>query len=291
MKGDPKADPSVSGPALTNANNGNFWNILMPVQSRPQFGDSFMKRRKESLEIGTRMPWRQRKDIAVWRGNLGCTQGCGPRGKAYFPNSHVDECRDDSPHWNPNEVGIVYGCAEDLHSKSGGWMRHYRVQLVRQTVACGEVCGLDAKFPDIGGEHRPFVMNYTGEKGISKWLGGGMNDEMTAQHRYVFHVGNNGYADRSRRMFALGNLVLMVENGWKEWFHSLLRPWVHYIPIKEDSSDVCEKLQWARAHPEEAEAIAGRGRAFIEKCFNVDFVNLYVAEVMRQLGDLWSRGN
>merc|ERR1719416_253412 len=140
-------------------------------------------------------------------------------------------------------------------------MRHYRVQLARQTIVCGATCGFDAKFAGIGTEHR-----------------------------YVFHVGNNGYADRSWRMFALGCVVLMVENGWQEWYFSLLKPWVHFIPIKEDSSDVCEKLQWARAHPAEAEAIAARGRAFIETCFDVNLVNLYVAELMRQLGELWALG-
>lgn len=290
MKGDPNADPKNAGPALTNANNGNFWNILMPVQSRPQHMDDFMGKRETALKLGKKIAWKDRKDIAVWRGSLGCTQGCGHRGPAYFPNAVIKSCRDDSPHWDPNVVGIVYGCAEDKKTNTGGWMRHYRVQLARQTIACGDVCGLDAKFAGIGTEHRPFFQNYTGQEGLAVWIGGGMKDPITAEHRYVFHVGNNGFADRSWRMFALGCVVLMVENGWQEWYFSLLKPWVHFIPIKEDSSDVCEKLQWARAHPEEAEAIAARGRAFIETCFDVDLVNLYVAELMRQLGELWALG-
>ena len=39
--------------------------------------------------------------------------------------------------------------------------------------------------------------------------GGYMDDEATSGYRYVFHVGNNGYADRSWRMFALGCVVLL----------------------------------------------------------------------------------
>merc|ERR1712083_935681 len=125
---------------------------------------------------------------------------------------------------------------------TGLWMNHYRVQLVRYSVACGEQCGIDAKF------------------------------------QYVFHVGNNGYADRSWRMFALGSTILLVENGWKEWYFSLLEPYVHYIPIKHDASDACEKLAWARANPAKAKAIADRGRAFVEQCMTLDLVNLYCAE-------------
>merc|ERR1712187_306069 len=106
-----------------------------------------------------------------------------------------------------------------------------------------------------------------------------------------FHVGNNGYADRSWRMFALGSTVLLVDNGWKEWYFSLMKPYVHYIPIKHDSSDACEKLSWARANPDKARSIAAQGKAFIEKCFTYELVDLYCAEMMRQLGALWERGH
>jgi len=289
-KSDPKADPSLAGPALTNSNNGNFWNIMMPVQSRPQFNDKFKDNRIKALALGKKVPWKERKDTAVWRGNLGCSLGCGWRGKAYFPDNHLDDCRDDSPHWDPNKVGIVYGCGDDRHEKVGAWMRHWRWALATYSATCGKECGIDAKFPDIGGEHRPFVVNYTGSD-ISRWVGGYMDDEKSAQHKYIFHVGNNGYADRSWRMFALGSVILLIDTGWEEWYWSMLQPFVHYVPIKADISDACEKLQWLRENPEEAEAIANRGRDFIEGCLNLDMVNIYCAEVMRQMGELWERGH
>lgn len=289
MKGDPVADPSVAGPALTNANNGNFWNLLMPVQSRPQYGPKFLENRKKSLKLGGQVPFRDRKDVAVWRGNMGCSAGCGPRGKAYFPDNHIENCRDDSPHWDPNKIGIVYGCADDRYEKTGAFMKHWRWALATYSSYCKQECGIDAGFPDIGGEHRPFVVNYTGPD-ISRWVAGYMDDKQTAASRYVFHVGNNGYADRSWRMFALGAVVLVVDSGWKEWFWSLLKPFVHYVPIRGDIADACEKLRWLRAHPKEAEAIARRGREFTEQCMTLDTVDYYVAEVMRQLGALWGLG-
>lgn len=289
-KEDPRAGPSRCGPSFCNANNGKFWDVVMPVEQRPQFGADFTEKRQAALDLAKQVPWKQRKDLAVWRGNLGCSLGCGPRGKSYFPRNHVERCTDDSKHWDPDQVGFVYGCGEDRDNKSAAWMNHYRVQLVKQGVACGGECGVNAKFPDIGGEHRAFVESYMG-KGMDEWIGGFMDDHGTAMHRYVFHVGNNGYSDRSWRMFALGCTVLLVDNGWREWYFSLLKPFVHYIPIKEDASDVCEKLHWARSHPKEAEAIAERGRAFVERCFNEDLVNLYCAEMMRQLGRLWALGH
>merc|ERR1719387_2997440 len=127
-------------------------------------------------------------------------------------------------------------------------MRHYRIQLVNYSRNCGSLCGIDAAFPEVGGEHRPFLESYSSYGvNVKAWEHGYKDDREQATYRYVFHVGNNGYADRSWRMFALGSTVLLVENGWKEFFWPYLKPFVHYIPIKEDASDTCEKLSWARA--------------------------------------------
>ncbi len=35
-----------------------------------------------------------------------------------------------------------------------------------------------------------------------------------------------------------------------------IKPWIHYIPIREDLSDLLEKLHWAEAHPREAKQIS-----------------------------------
>jgi hypothetical protein len=41
------------------------------------------------------------------------------------------------------------------------------------------------------------------------------------------------------------------------------RPWVHYVPVAGDLSDLHQKLGWARRHQTEARAIAERGQAFV----------------------------
>lgn len=102
---------------------------------------------------------------------------------------------------------------------------------------------------------------------------------------------NNGYADRLWRMFALGSVVLWVDTGWEEFYYSLLQPQRHYIPVKQDLSNLCEQLEWVRSHPAEAKLIALHGREFIEKCLSINLVNLYVAEVARQIGYFWELGH
>jgi Glycosyl transferase family 90 len=44
---------------------------------------------------------------------------------------------------------------------------------------------------------------------------------------------------------------------------NLLQPWVHYIPISDDLSDVEEKVQWIVDHDNDVQQIARKGRLWI----------------------------
>ena len=71
------------------------------------------------------------------------------------------------------------------------------------------------------------------------------------------------------------SLVFKVDSGFADWWHSLLRPMEHYVPVKADLSDLYEQYQWAEAHPEEAEKIAQRGVQVCHQTTNVDYLRNY----------------
>lgn len=48
----------------------------------------------------------------------------------------------------------------------------------------------------------------------------------------------------------------------KDWFYDRLQPWVHYIPVNSDLTDLREKFEWAESHPVEAQKIAEAGTEF-----------------------------
>ena len=41
-----------------------------------------------------------------------------------------------------------------------------------------------------------------------------------------------------------------------------LKPMIHYVPVKEDLSDLLSQLDWADAHPQAADAIGRASQAF-----------------------------
>lgn len=42
----------------------------------------------------------------------------------------------------------------------------------------------------------------------------------------------------------------------------MLKPWVHYVPVKTDLSDLREMYEWAESHPNLAKEIADNGTHF-----------------------------
>jgi hypothetical protein len=61
------------------------------------------------------------------------------------------------------------------------------------------------------------------------------------------------------------NSVVMTQTPTKtSWaMEELLEPWVHYVPLNDDLSDVEEKMQWIIDHDDEAQQIAYRGKLWI----------------------------
>ena len=46
-------------------------------------------------------------------------------------------------------------------------------------------------------------------------------------------------------LLAGGSLVFKQDSQYYEHFYHHLQPWVHYVPLERDVSDVVERLEWA----------------------------------------------
>lgn len=62
--------------------------------------------------------------------------------------------------------------------------------------------------------------------------------------------------------FLSGSLVFKPESYWMQWYYNDLKPYVDYIPVKDDLSDLLEKIYWAINHNYDAEQIAISGKKF-----------------------------
>lgn len=96
--------------------------------------------------------------------------------------------------------------------------------------------------------------------------------DMTRKYRYLIDVGGSGYSGRTKFLMFSGRPLLFVERRYIEYFQDDLKPWVHYIPVREDLSDLLDRLGWMRDNDSKALEIARNARDFAVENFTMDKV-------------------
>lgn len=100
-----------------------------------------------------------------------------------------------------------------------------------------------------------------------------------ARFKYLIDIRGTSWTDRVKVLLHLQRPIFLVERPYKEWYFDALVPWKHYIPIKEDLSDLVKAYEYMEAHPKKYE----------ELCLNMqDFANTYLSPepVLRYLRDV-----
>lgn len=92
------------------------------------------------------------------------------------------------------------------------------------------------------------------------------------QFKGIIMLEGNDVASGLKWALLSQSVVLMPPPRHTSWLmEELLVPWVHYIPLKEDLTDVEEKMQWVVDHDEEARKIADQGSLWMDDlCFHPD---------------------
>jgi len=100
--------------------------------------------------------------------------------------------------------------------------------------------------------------------------------EMVRKYRYLLDIGGAGWSGRLKFLLFSGRPLFMVDRMYVEYFHDDLNPFVHFIPVASDLSDLLEKHEWVLNHREEAETIAQNAR-------NYAIENINIAKAMERL--------
>lgn len=89
-----------------------------------------------------------------------------------------------------------------------------------------------------------------------------VSHEDHCKYRYLLDVeggpsqnASTGYSLRVKFLLHCGRLLFMVDRPLWSWAELRLEPWVHYVPVKRDLSDLDEKIKWADDNPEKVSDI------------------------------------
>jgi hypothetical protein len=106
-------------------------------------------------------------------------------------------------------------------------------------------------------------------------------------YKYLIDVdGNSCTYERCFWLLLSNSLVLKQVTPNIQWYYGGLKPYVHFLPLKEDLSDLLEQIQWAKIHDEEAEAIAKRATEFVQENLSAESIFQYMALLLTEYAKL-----
>ena len=80
----------------------------------------------------------------------------------------------------------------------------------------------------------------------------------------------------------MGRPLLLVDRPFVEYYYSLLEPMKNYVPIREDLSDLIEKIDYLDGHSDIYNSIVKNARMFTEEYFKRDEVLKTMANVIKR---------
>jgi len=95
-----------------------------------------------------------------------------------------------------------------------------------------------------------------------------IKDKEMVNYKYILDIDGHGSTwDGTAWKLNSGSVIMKSDSRWQQWFYEDYKPWMHYVPIKDDFSDIDEKFAWCEANPEECELIIKNAKALFQKAY------------------------
>ncbi|PKF61272.1 lipopolysaccharide A protein [Psychromonas sp. psych-6C06] len=100
----------------------------------------------------------------------------------------------------------------------------------------------------------------------AEWVKEVMTIEEQLHYKFILCIEGNDVATNLKWVMSSKSLCLMAKPIYETWFmEGLLVAGVHYVELKDDYSDLIEKIEYYQAHTEEAKKIIANANQFVEQ--------------------------
>jgi hypothetical protein len=104
-------------------------------------------------------------------------------------------------------------------------------------------------------------------------------DQVSYKYQLVVDGMTSTYPAYYYKLYS-GSLTFKQESDNVQWFYSFLKPYEHFIPVKNDLSDLVEKINWAKRNDSDAKKIASNAREFVKNHLTEENIeNLFAYQI------------
>jgi hypothetical protein len=190
------------------------------------------------------VPFRMKKDVAIWRGRLSGT--IRRFGRTVHIQNIIHSLLSAS---TENQFIEILNC----HSYNP------RIQLCKLFQKTPDV---DVAIYDPNGLHPNANTLFSQSEFIKRFIGNKLSIKEQLKYRYIICLPGNDYPSGLYWALVSNSIVLMPEPQWFTALDFDLKPWIHYVPILENFSDLLDKINWCRNNDNEVQSIIANAKHY-----------------------------
>jgi hypothetical protein len=116
---------------------------------------------------------------------------------------------------------------------------------------------------------------------------GSIPRETQISYKYILDIdGNASTWDATAWKLNSGSVIFKTDTSWKQWFYDQFIEWEHFVPIKDDFSDLQEKYYWCESNQDKCKEIVKNCKKLFQTIYDHKNVAAYMDNVVDKLMNL-----
>lgn len=119
-----------------------------------------------------------------------------------------------------------------------------------------------------------------------------MPRELMIEYKYILDIDGNACTwDATAWKLNSGSVIFKPESDWIQWFYDDYQPWTHYVPLKDDFSDIQEKFLWCEKNQDKCNIMVTNCKLLFQNIYNHVNVVKYMENVVDTLIETFENNN
>lgn len=128
-----------------------------------------------------------------------------------------------------------------------------------------------------------YVRTIATEK-LQHLIGNEMSYVEQSQYKYILHIPGHSCAYRLTIELFFGSVILYFPFETELWYFHMLKPYVHYVPMKAfDKESIFSTVKWCKENEEKCKEIAKNARDFADTYLNSEYALDYLAKTLNEI--------
>lgn len=112
-----------------------------------------------------------------------------------------------------------------------------------------------------------------------------------SSYKYIIHVDGHVSAFRLSYELCMNSVILIVNSKWECWFSKFLKPYIHYVPVKSDLSDLIDQIKWCKKNDDKCQLIIKNAKEFYNKFLKkdgiLDYFQKLLIDIKKNIGNYY----